>query len=405
MEIQDKAMNIREVAKFLGISNQMVYNLVSDGRLKAFKIGSATRILFSDLNDYIKDKKNEFLNSRDGSVNLDENVLSVNRLNLKKDGFALKEISLSLPKGKILSLFGPSGSGKTLLLRAIAGLENILSGSIYFGKVRFDCLDVKDRNIGFVFQDYALFPHMNVKDNISFSLVIHGDKKKTIDEAFAKTMLELKIDSVYKDNFPSELSEGIKQLVAIGREKSRKFSLLLMDEPMSQLDRMVQVEMRSFIRKLLKEIGSTVIITMNDPDDALAISDYMAVIIDGGIVQFGETQNVYRHPLNFKIMELTSRFEVNIMEVEIKSGNVLPYGFPCNSADGTYKMAYRAEEVEIVQNGIPAEIESAHFFDGSRQIVNCKLNDGSTAAMLIPNGISGKIMYIPKNPVFFPAAG
>lgn len=338
----------------------------------------------------------------DGFINTDDSIFLVNRLNLQKGNFCLKDISFSLPIGKTLALFGESGSGKTLLLRSIAGLENIRSGSVFFGNKRIDGIEVQERNIAFVFQNYALFPHLNVKGNIGFPLSVTRKEKKTADSKISKVIRDLNIDEVYQDFYPSELSEGIKQLVAIGKEKIKKFDLLLMDEPMSQLDKQEHAQMRFFIKKILKDLNSTIIICLNDPEDALVICDFIAVMIDGKIVQYGETKDVYNNPVSLQIMELTSRFEVNKMKVEVINGKVTSYGIPVNQADGNYQMAFRAEEVEIKDSGIQASINNVHFFDGKRQLAQCQLEDETKAVLLIPGENKGRITFIPKNPLFFP---
>ena len=157
--MEDFTLTIKDVAKFLKLSDQMVYNLVKDNKIKAFKIGSATRILYSDLTNFIDEQKKEM------SKKVNNEYFSVENLEfiIKKSNFSLSNIDLKFPLGKITSIIGPSGSGKTLLLRCIAGLEKINSGKIFLGSKRLDKLETHERKIGFVFQNFAFFSKIKIR--------------------------------------------------------------------------------------------------------------------------------------------------------------------------------------------------------------------------------------------------
>ncbi len=405
MDIKDMAMNIKEVAKFLGISKQMVYNMVGDGRLKAFKLGSATRIMYSDLIDFINEQKKEFVKENLSAANPDDSLFAVQNLNLLKGGFQLKDISFSFPRGKILAVLGISGSGKTLLLRSINGLENYQPGSVFLGKKKLDNIPLQKRNIGFVFQDYALYPNRNVEENIDFPQFIKGSPKTERKKSAADKIDELHIDESYLGSYPSKIPEGFKQMIAIARETNKVYDLLLLDEPMSHLDQKNHIEMRGFIKKILQSYNTTIIMSLNDPDDALILCDYTAVLDEGKLIQFGNTQDVYRHPANIRVMELTSKLEVNHIVVEIRDDKILPFGIPVKQPDGSYQFVFRADEIEIDNAGIQAFITKSSFYDSHKQLAQCKLQDGAAVTLVIPSGCEGKIGFKPVNPYFFNIPG
>jgi excisionase family DNA binding protein len=402
MNEQDRAMTIKEVAEFLNISTQMVYNLVKDGSLKAFKIGSASRIMHSDLQEFIFQQKAAFAKDHVASVPEDSHF-SVDHLCLRKGSFQIEDISFSIPKGKILSILGPSGSGKTLLLKAIAGIHPLENGTIFFGKTQMDGLPPGHRKIGYVFEDYALFPHLTGKKNISFPLNVKKKKKEYIEAETQKRADELNIDAGYLKILPDIMPEGIKQLVAIARGKNHDFDLFIMDEPMAQLDASLHVKMRMFLQKMVRELERTTLIAFNDPEDALALSDYIAVIDEGRLLQFSEAWEVYHHPVNLLVMEMVSRFGVNALNVEINQGHPEPYRFPVDEKDGIYTMAFRPEEVRLAENdGIPATIDSAQFLTPRRKIAACHLDDSVNVQLMLPASAEGEIRFLPTKPLFFP---
>ena len=401
MDEQDRAMTIKEVAEFLNISTQMVYNLVKDGSLKAFKIGSASRIMHSDLQEFVLRQKADFARDHVESGPEDSHF-SVNHLHIRKGTFQIEDLSFSIPKGKILSILGPSGSGKTLLLKAIAGIQPLESGTILFGKNQIEALPPGQRRVGYVFEDYALFPHLNGKDNIGFPLNVRRKKKEYVHAETQKRLDELGIDPVYSKMLPDFMPEGIKQLVAIARGKNHDFDLFVMDEPMAQLDAAHHIKMRMFLQKMVRELERTTLIAFNDPEDALALSDYIAVISEGTLLQFSEAWELYHHPATLLVMELVSRFGVNVLKVEIKHGQTTPYKFPTEEKDGFYTMAFRPEEVQLTDDGIPATIDSAQFLTPRRKIASCILNDDTTVHLMLPVSAEEKITFLPTKPLFFP---
>lgn len=409
MENNDHAMTIKEVAKFLNISTQMVYNLIKSGKLSAFKIGAASRIMHSDVQAFIRQQKEEFMKTLDKSDSVDASTFTVNQLNMQKGDFRIIDITFALPMGKTLTILGPSGSGKTLLLKAIAGVESIESGTIFLGKTQFHLLASASRKLGLVFEDYALFPHMNARQNIEFPWVLNkkvprnisGKMKTVIAGETNKRVKELKIDTAYLERLPNQLPEGMKQLVAIARERNLELDLFLMDEPMTKLDTAQHVQMRMFIRKIVRDFGKTTIIATNNPEDALVLSDYIGMMSKGTLMQFGETWEVYHHPLNLTVMEMLSRLGVNKTSVEVSGGRTHPYNLPVELQDGFYNLAFRTEEIELAAEGIPAKIKFTQFVDATRKLAFCEIEEQVEVAVMIPIEIEETVTFIPTYPQFF----
>ncbi|MBN2442065.1 MAG: ABC transporter ATP-binding protein, partial [Spirochaetales bacterium] len=317
--------------------------------------------------------------------------------------FSLTDISFSFPKESILAVLGPSGSGKSLLLHGIAGLEEITAGAVFIGKKRIDMLKTSERRIGFVFQNYALFPHLSAKENIMFSFFSNKQKQAKNDDVKI-ALKELHLDAAYLPFKPEELPEGMKQLVAIGREKIRDVDLFLMDEPMSRLDKDQQLKIRMIIKKILSDLGKTTIICVNDPQDALALSNYVVILIDGKIKKFGETQHVYNNPQYPEVMELFSCYGVNKYPVRIQNQQVSAFSYNIQKEDGEYLLYFRSEEIKLMEDGkgIDAEIIREHFLDGKNKIVECVASGNTELQLLVPLHIKKNVRFVPVNPLFVP---
>ncbi|MDY6765061.1 MAG: ABC transporter ATP-binding protein [Halobacteria archaeon] len=209
---------------------------------------------------------------------------------------AVKDVSLSVYEGELLTLLGPSGCGKTTVLRVIAGLERPDEGAVYInGREaagnRF--IEPEDREVGIVFQDFALFPHMTVEENIAFGLKDLPEEER---ENRVKAMLNLVGLSEYRDASPSQLSGGQKQRVALARSLAPEPEIILLDEPFSNLDVSLRVEMREEVRRILKEAGVTAVSVTHDQEEAFSISDRIAVMNAGRIEQVGLPERVFQQP-------------------------------------------------------------------------------------------------------------
>ena len=210
---------------------------------------------------------------------------------------AVDNISLVIDGGNLFTLLGPSGCGKTTLLRMIAGFNTIDSGTIKFNDKIINNIPAHNRNIGMVFQDYAIFPHMSVFNNIAYGLRARKLPKKEIQERVTEAMLLVKMEE-YKDRRPSQLSGGQQQRIALARAIVIKPDILLMDEPLSNLDAKLRVEMREVIKKLQNNLGITTVYVTHDQEEALAISDQIAVMKNGQIQQVGSPRDIYMKPEN-----------------------------------------------------------------------------------------------------------
>ena len=208
---------------------------------------------------------------------------------------AVAGVDLALRHGEFLTLLGPSGSGKTTILKMIAGFERPSTGSIELAGRDVSTLSPAERGIGVVFQQYALFPHMNVQDNIAYPLKLRrwspGDRGRRVEEMLALVELD-----GYGERYPRELSGGQQQRVAVARALAFQPALLLMDEPLGALDRALRIGMQEEIRRIHRESGATILYVTHDQEEALTMSDRVAILRDGRLLQVGPPRDLYRHP-------------------------------------------------------------------------------------------------------------
>lgn len=215
----------------------------------------------------------------------------------------LKDIDFSIEKGEFLTLLGPSGCGKSTLLRCIAGLNNFENGSIIIDNKDIGNVKPKDRQVGMVFQSYALFPNMTVYENIAFGLKIKKLPKKEIDKK-VKEMIEIVELNGKEDNYITELSGGQQQRVALARSIVTEPKVLLLDEPLSALDAKIRKNLQVQIRKIQKKLNMTTIFVTHDQEEAMTMSDKIIVMNKGYIAQIGGPEEIYKHPAN----EFVARF-------------------------------------------------------------------------------------------------
>jgi ABC-type Fe3+/spermidine/putrescine transport system ATPase subunit len=210
---------------------------------------------------------------------------------------AVDDFSCSVPRGSFTTLLGPSGCGKTTLLRIIAGFFEPDGGTVFIGGKDQRGIAPEHRETGIVFQDYALFPHMKAAENLAYGLKIRGAKKDLIREETAKTASLLGLEGLL-DRYPGELSGGQQQRLALGRAIILKPRLLLMDEPLSSLDAKLRLRVREELKDIQKRLGITTIYVTHDQEEALSLSDHIAVMHDGRLEQFGTPREVYNEPRN-----------------------------------------------------------------------------------------------------------
>ncbi len=234
---------------------------------------------------------------------------------------AVYDFNLEVNKHDFIALVGPSGCGKSTTLRMIAGLEDISAGSLYIDKVYSNFLQSKDRNIAMVFQSYALYPQMNVYDNIAFGLKIRKLPKSEIEERVYKAAEILDLGD-YLDRKPKELSGGQMQRVALGRAIVRQADLFLMDEPLSNLDAKLRVQMRSEIIRIHNEVGATTIYVTHDQTEAMTMANIIVVMNKGFIQQIGKAIDVYNHPNNLFVATFIGSPAMNVLEADYNDGKI-----------------------------------------------------------------------------------
>jgi len=238
-----------------------------------------------------------------------EEIIIKHALKKYGDNVIIPDLSLDIREGEFFTLLGPSGCGKTTLLRMIAGFNSIEGGDFFFGEKRINDLDPAKRNIGMVFQNYAIFPHYTVRKNVEFGLKnkkFPKDKIKTQSEKFMKLM---QIDQ-YADRMPERLSGGQQQRVALARALCIEPDVLLMDEPLSNLDAKLRVEMRTVIKNIQHNVGITTVYVTHDQEEAMAVSDRIAVMNAGVIQHVGKPKSIYQRPANLFVATFIGRSNV-----------------------------------------------------------------------------------------------
>lgn len=225
----------------------------------------------------------------------------------------INNVNLEIKDKEFVVLVGASGCGKSTLLRMIAGLEDIASGEIFIGDKKVNNIPPKDRDIAFVFQSYALYPHMTVRENIAFGLKMRKVDKKTIEKKVAEAAEILNLQE-YLDRKPKQLSGGQRQRVALGRAIVRNPKVFLMDEPLSNLDAKLRVQMRSEIKKLHERLQTTFIYVTHDQTEALTMGDRIVVLNNGDIQQAGTPDDIYNNPANTFVAGFVGSPQMNFID-------------------------------------------------------------------------------------------
>ncbi|MBU2312870.1 MAG: ABC transporter ATP-binding protein [Alphaproteobacteria bacterium] len=285
---------------------------------------------------------------------------------------AVNDVSLSVEAGKLVTLLGPSGCGKTTTLRMIAGLEMASSGQILIGGADVTSLPATDRDVSMVFQSYALFPHMSVMENVQYGLRFSGFPKKEINDR-ANAGLELVGLTGFGDRLPSQLSGGQQQRVAVARALVLEPQVLLVDEPLSNLDAKLRRRVREEIREIQQKLGLTVVYVTHDQEEALAVSDRIIVMNNAVIAQDGTPRELYDAPANAFVADFIG--EANIFDCEVVSveGEVaavrlgpVTLNLPARGhSAGAAKLAARPNRINIADAGtpgtLPGTIEKATY--------------------------------------------
>ena len=294
---------------------------------------------------------------------------------------AVQEFNLEIADKEFIVLVGPSGCGKSTTLRMIAGLEEISDGELYIGDRLVNDVAPKDRDIAMVFQNYALYPHMTVYDNIAFALKLRHLPKDEIDRKVKEAADILDITQ-YLGRKPKALSGGQRQRVAIGRAIVREPKVLLMDEPLSNLDAKLRNQMRAEIIKLRKRIDTTFIYVTHDQTEAMTLGDRIVIMRDGFIQQIGTPQQVFNHPRNLFVAEFIGSPKMNIFDAKLVKANG-KYAVQLanltvelseekqeklaanNVAEQDIKLGVRPEHIELTKDGVDGNIEVSEMMGSS----------------------------------------
>jgi len=290
------------------------------------------------------------------------------------DNTIISDLSLDIKEGEFFTLLGPSGCGKTTLLRMIAGFNSIEGGDFYFGETRINDMDPAKRNIGMVFQNYAIFPNMNVEKNVAFGLKNRKLPKEEIKQKTDQFLKLMKIEE-YRERMPERLSGGQQQRVALARALAITPDVLLMDEPLSNLDAKLRVEMRTVIKQIQNSVGITCVYVTHDQEEAMAVSDRIAVMNGGDIQQIGTPKILYQRPANLFVATFIGHTNVIDAKLVMKANKaylVLPSNYEVEmdnildeeKKDQNVKASIRPEELIVDVNakkGIKAVIDDAVF--------------------------------------------
>lgn len=306
------------------------------------------------------------------------------------DNVVIPGLDLTIREGEFFTLLGPSGCGKTTLLRMIAGFNSIEGGQFFFNDTLINDLDPARRNIGMVFQNYAIFPNMTVRKNVAFGLTNRKLDKAVVDERTSR-FLELMKISEYADRMPERLSGGQQQRVALARALAVEPDVLLMDEPLSNLDAKLRLEMRSVIKEIQNKLGITTVYVTHDQEEAMAISDRIAVMNRGVIQQIGSPKELYLRPQNTFVANFvgTSNFiNAKVFRKEGLMGVVFPDGHEvvleklCSTLEDGQSVivCVRPEEFVISESGIEAEITDSSFL-GLNTHIFAQLSTGENVAI------------------------
>ena len=299
----------------------------------------------------------------------------------------VKGFSLEIPNGQFTVLVGPSGCGKTTTLRMIAGLETVDAGEIMIGEKVVTNLEPKDRDIAMVFQNYALYAHLTVADNIGFPLKSKRVNRSEINKRVLEVVKSLGIQELLYRK-PKELSGGQQQRVAIGRAIIRNPQVFLFDEPLSNLDAKLRLEMRTEIIRLQKKLGTTAVYVTHDQEEAMTLSDVMVVMKDGVIMQMGKPDEIYKKPKNIFVAEFVGSPKMNLFIGQAKNGLfTTESGFEIKvdpSLNALITLGIRPEDVKITNlktDSFRARIEIIEQL-GPRAILTLQANNQQITAVV-----------------------
>jgi putative spermidine/putrescine transport system ATP-binding protein len=325
---------------------------------------------------------------------------------------ALRDVNLAVRRGEFIALLGPSGCGKSTALNCLAGLLTLTSGSIWLDSARIDRLKPEERGFGMVFQNYALFPHMSVRRNVGFGLIMRGVDKAEIDRKVSEALSIVRLGD-QGEKLPGQLSGGQQQRVAIARAIVIEPPLVLMDEPLSNLDAKLRLEMRAEIRRIHELIGSATIYVTHDQEEALSLADRIVVMRDGVVRQVGTPQELYAQPAYSDVAEFMGyrnliRSRVSA-EGSISIGGGAFRGTPIGPlTPGDAVVAVRPDDLRAAADGpLAITVESAQYH-GRDFYCSGRATDGAelyfVSAHQVQKGETIRLAADPKRVLIYPGA-
>lgn len=322
----------------------------------------------------------------------------------------IPDLSVDIPDGSLFTLLGPSGCGKTTLLRMIAGFNSIEGGDFYFNEERINDKEPSKRNIGMVFQNYAIFPNLTVRQNVEFGLKQRQLAKDDITKQ-ADVYLNLMQINQFADRKPDQLSGGQQQRVALARAIAIQPDVLLMDEPLSNLDAKLRVDMRQAIRNIQKEVGITTVYVTHDQEEAMAISDQIAVLKDGIVQQVGRPKELYHRPSNVFVANFIGRTNIiegklikkeGLVVVQVNDNYAIQFPELNHLEEQLVQISIRPEEfVRSNSQGMKATVEDSVYL-GLNTEYYLKLDNGqkiqvTEESTLEEDFMPGDILYFDVN--------
>jgi len=298
---------------------------------------------------------------------------------------ALQEVSLTVNDGEFVALLGPSGCGKTTLLRIIAGLETQTAGRVVIGGQDVSDLAPRKRGLAMVFQNYAVFPHMTVFENVAFGLRMQKASQADVKRKVERAAALLHIES-YLDRYPAKLSGGQRQRVAVARALAVEPAVLLMDEPLSNLDALLRLEMRTELKAVLREVGTTTIYVTHDQTEAMGLADRIAVMYGGKIDQIGSPLEIYATPATRFVGGFIGSPPMNFIKVQCSGGTarIGEAALPCPTTGQNLELGLRGEDASLSPNGsgIPFDVRVVEPM-GSHLLLTGAI-DGQLARIVAP---------------------
>ena len=336
---------------------------------------------------------------------------------------AVQEFNLDIKDKEFIVLVGPSGCGKSTTLRMVAGLEDISGGELYIGDRLVNDVPPKDRDIAMVFQNYALYPHMTVYDNIAFALKLRKTPKDEIDRK-VKEAAEILDITQYLDRKPKAMSGGQRQRVAIGRAIVREPQVLLMDEPLSNLDAKLRNQMRAEIIKLRERINTTFIYVTHDQTEAMTLGDRIVIMKDGFVQQVGTPQEVFNHPYNLfvagfigtpqmnffndaKLVKENGKYAVKLADLTVELSEEKQAKLAANNVEPQdIVLGVRPEHIELAQAGIGGKVDVSEMMGSSVHLHVSALGQDVVMVVSTMNMTGAEVAALANgNPVTFNFAG